>query len=566
MNESARTPRWLPIAVVAALLALAALFFFPDRALRIARDVVHARRGFGDLPEAAAWSLFRMTASYVISLIFAWIVGYQAATRPAAARVLLPLLDVGQSVPVLGFFPAAIYVFITLLGGNRVSLELAAIFLIFTSQVWNLAFAVYEGIQTIPHETRIAAESLGVRGPLLWRTLLLPACIPGLIYNSILSWANGWYFLIACEIIVAGPVKYDLPGLGSMLSLALARGDLQLAATALVTLVTIVIVLELAVWRPLRAWSQRFRYDHGAAVDEGETAWLLPTLGLPKLVRALRGVIVAVWQRLPTRRAARGLEAGTRFAAIGWPWLRWPLRLVLVAAAAFATVATVRALWPPWPSEARVLPLALLLSFLRIAAAYVLALLWIIPVTLWASDHPRGARTLSLLSQVGASIPATAFFPVLVALFVGRFGGMEVISVALALTGMQWYLLFNLLSGVQKVPNDLRESLRALGLSRGEIHRRLILPACMPSLVTGTVVAWGGTWNALILSEYVVYREQVYKVTGIGALLNEATFGTGNRTILFLSLAVLVITVVAVNRLVWDRLFAYVNMRYRLEG
>src|SRR5262249_7079990 len=184
----------------------------------------------------------------------------------------------------------------------------------------------------------------------------------------------------------------------------------------------------------------------------------------------------------------------------------------------------VRGVPPPWPREAAALPLALLFSFLRIAVAYVLALAWIVPVALWASDHPRQVRRLSLVAQIGASIPATAFFPVLVALLVEHFGGMEIISIALAMTGMQWYLLFDLLGGVQRVPRDLRESLRSLGLSRTEIHRRLVIPACMPALVTGSVVAWGGTWNALILSEYVVYRGHTYEVLGIGQMLNRATF------------------------------------------
>jgi NitT/TauT family transport system permease protein len=175
-------------------------------------------------------------------------------------------------------------------------------------------------------------------------------------------------------------------------------------------------------------------------------------------------------------------------------------------------------------------------------------------------------RRLSLVAQVGASIPATAFFPVLVALLVDRFGGMEIISIALALTGMQWYLLFNLLGGVQRVPRDLRESLRSLGLPRREIHRRLVIPACMPALVTGSVVAWGGTWNALILSEYVVYRGKTYEVLGLGQMLNRATFQTGSRSVLFLSLALLVATVVTFNRLVWDRLYRAVHARYRLEG
>jgi NitT/TauT family transport system permease protein len=560
------SPRWLPITVVVAVLGLAALAHGPQQVLDLARGVVRSEPSFRELPAAAGWSLLRMTGSYVASLVFAWMTGYWAATSPAAARIILPLLDVGQSVPVLGFFPAAIFVFITVLGGGRLSLEMAAMFLIFTSQTWNLAFAVYEGLSTIPPETRAAVDSMGVRGLLRVRALLVPACVAGLLYNSILSWANGWYFLIACEIIVAGPAHYDLPGLGSMLARAIARGDLRLAAGALTTLVAIVLALEFAVWRPLRNWSRRYRYDTQSGHDEEQGMLRLPDFGLPILLRPLRAVARSLWRRVPTGPINRSLFAVGRRAVSAWRYARWPVWLAAAAGTVLMVVGIVRALWPPWPAETAQLPLALLFSFLRITVAYVLALLWIVPVTLWASDHPRGMRALSVVAQVGASIPATGFFPVLVALFVDRFGGMEIISLALALTGMQWYLLFNMLAGVQKVPYDLRESLRALGLSRGEIHRKLVIPACMPSLVTGSVVAWGGTWNALILSEYVVYREKVYQVTGVGALINRATFGTGSRPLLFLSLAALVVTVVTFNRTVWNRLYRWVNERYRMEG
>jgi NitT/TauT family transport system permease protein len=564
MTETRPTSRGLTIAVIAGLLALATLSQ-GTRALSIARVVAH-EPGFNELPAAAAWSLLRMTASYVVSLIFAWIVGYQAATSPRAARILLPLLDVGQSVPVLGFFPAAIFLFVTVMGGGRLGIELASIFLLFTSQSWNLAFGVYEGLSTIPLETRAATESLGVRGVLLWRTLLLPACIPTLIYNSILSWANGWYFLIASEIIVAGPVEYPLPGLGSIMARAFATGNLRLAAGAIVVLTLIVLAMEFLIWRPLRAWSRRFRYDSQGVEEKEKARLVLPDLGLPILLRPLRAAGRAAWNRMPLAQANRLVaKIGTLLGA-AWRVVRWPALAAASLGAMMGVVAMVRVFRPPWPPEAGSVPLALLYSFLRINAAYVLALLWTIPVTLWASDHPRGARALSLVAQVGASLPATAFFPVLVALLVDRLGGMEMISVALALTGMQWYLLFNLLAGMQRVPTDLKESLRSLGLSRGAIHRKLTLPACLPSLVTGSVVAWGGTWNALILSEYVSYRGRVYEVLGVGALLNRATFKTGSRALLFLSLAALVITVVAFNRLVWDRLFRYVNARYRLEG
>jgi NitT/TauT family transport system permease protein len=565
MSEPRPTPRWIPILTVAGLIALVSLLADPRRVLHMARGVLAIERGFRDLPAAAALSLMRMTASYAISLVFAWVTGYAAATRPRAARILIPLLDVGQSVPVLGFFPAAIALFIGMLGGGRFALELAAIFLIFTSQSWNLAFGVYEGLSTIPAETRLAAESLGLRGVLLWRALYVPACVPMLLYNSILSWANGWYFLIACEIIVAGRAQYDLLGLGSMLSQSLARGDVGVALAALFTLVAIVVAMEIVIWRPLRAWSQRFRYDTARDREDEAGMSRLPDFGLPTLLRPLRALARSAWTRLPVAETNRRVLAAARSLAGVWRWLRWPLLVGVTLLAASSAWTLVRSLLPPWPPQVARLPLALLLSFLRINAAYVLALLWIVPLALWVSDHPRAVRPLNLVAQVGASVPATAFFPVLVALLVNRFGGMEIISIALALTGMQWYLLFNVLAGVQRVPLDLRESLRSLGLSRREIHRRLVLPACLPSLVTGSVVAWGGTWNALILSEYVVYRNRTYEVTGVGAMLNEATFRTGSRTVLLLSVAALVATVVAFNRLVWNPLYQHVHERFRLE-
>ena len=566
MTETRQSPRWLPILSVAAFLAVAGLFVHgPERALSLARGVVRAEPSFRELPAAAAWSLLRMTASYVLSLAVAWLAGYWAAVSPRAARVILPLLDVGQSVPVLGFFPAAIYVFVTLLGGGRVALELASIFLIFTSQAWNLAFAVYEGISTIPSETRAAVDSMGVRGILRLRALLFPACVPTLLYNSILSWANGWYFLIACEIIVAGPVQYDLPGLGATLSRAISKGDLKLATAALVTLVAIVLVLELLVWRPLRAWSRRYRYDTQSAGDEEAAQLRLPDFGIPVLLRPLRRAAHALWSRVPLKAVNRGLDVAGRRLTRVLGVLRWPGITALVILLGAALIVTARVLMPPWPPEAASLPLALLLSFLRITAAYVLALLWIVPVALWASDHARGMRWLSLVAQVGASIPATGFFPVLVALLVGRFGGMEIISVALALTGMQWYLLFNLLAGVHAIPGDLKEATRSLGLRGWRRFRTLTFPAMLPSLITGSITGWGGGWNALIVSEFLEFGGQRYSVLGIGQMLQEATDLPGNPPMMVLSLTAMVVVIVLMNRLFWRRMYTAAADRFKIE-
>ncbi len=562
-----RTPRWLPFAAVAAMLALVALALGPAHVVQLAARAARAPSELRDLPAAAAWSLLRLFLAYLASLGFAWAVAYPAATRPRSARVLLPLLDIGQSVPVLGFFPAAIFLFVTLLGGGRLAFELASVFLVFTSQVWNMAFGIYESLSTIPPDLRLAARSLGLQGGLELQRLLIPACIPRLVYNSIVSWSNGWYFLIASEILTVGHVNYTLPGLGSLLSQALAQGRLSIAAVALATIILLVLVLDFVVWRPLSRWAERFGYQTGADEGAAPSAFqsVLPNLALPLVVRVSRALLL-LRRWLPAPPWDRAGRATRDFFVGSWPWLRWPLSAALIVMALAALWATVAVLLPPWPAEARRLPLALGLSTLRVLAAYLLALAWVVPVALWASESRVWSARLSLLAQVGASIPATAFFPVLVALLVGRFGGMEAVSVLLALTGMQWYLLFNFLSGVRGVPQDLRESLRSMGLGRGAIYRKLVLPVALPSLVTGSVAAWGGGWNALILSEYVVFRERSYEVTGVGALIDRATYVTGDRTLLLLSVAALVITVVLINRLIWQRLYSHVNKRYQLEG
>ena len=557
--------RWLPVVLVVGLLAFATFFFGPDRVLRLARDAVRPAPELGDLPLAAGWSLLRMGVAYAASLVFAFIVGTWAATSRRAGRILLPLLDVGQSVPVLGFFPAAIYVFITLLGGGRFALECAAIFLIFTSQTWNLAFAVYEGLTTIPPETRAAADSLRLRGLLRWRTLYVPACIPTLLYNSILSWANGWYFLIACEIIVAGPVQYDLPGLGSMLSHALAAGDFRVAAAALGTLIGLVLGIEFLVWRPLRAWSRRYRYDPPIEETDGAPSFL-PDFGLPVLIRPVRAVVRAVWRRLPVERVNRWFDAAGDSMARVWGVMRWPVWALLAALIVFALGAVVRAIAPPWPGEASSLPLKLLYSFLRINVAYVLALLWVVPVALWASEHPRGMRWLSTGCAGRRVDPCDRVLPRArrtvreplrrhgIRLHRARAHGHAVVP------AVQHALGRSARTGRPQGVASLHGPLAHADLATSRVA------VVHASLVTGSVVAWGGAWNALILSEYVVYRDQVYSVPGIGEALDRAIYETGDRTMLFLSLALIVITVVTFNRLVWGRLYRHVQTRYQLEG
>jgi NitT/TauT family transport system permease protein len=228
-------------------------------------------------------------------------------------------------------------------------------------------------------------------------------------------------------------------------------------------------------------------------------------------------------------------------------------------------LALAHALAFPWPEEASRIPLYLGLSFLRLAAAYAISLAWTVPLALWAGANPRVSRVVAPLAQIGASLPATALFPLIVVLVIRTAGGMNLASVLLALTGMQWYLLFNLMAGVRTVPSELREAARALGLSRWMTWRKVDLPALIPSLITGSLTAWGGGWNSLIVSEYLVYREEVYSVPGIGSLLDRATYVSGDQKLILITLIVLTGTIVLLNRFVWHRLYVLGADRYKID-
>jgi len=493
--------------------------------------------------------------------------GYIAATSKRAERVMMPLLDILQSVPVLGFFPAATFVFVRLAHGGRLGFEMASIFLIFTSQAWNIAFGVYEAITTVPQDSLDAMASFGIRGLRRFRMLYLPACVPKLVYNSILSWAGGWYFLIACEIITDGPMSHPLPGLGTFLTRASDQGKTGWILAGIAVLVGIIVFMDVFIWRPLGAWAEKYRYEFSASTVRHSLAldfWRRSPFG-----RALRAVGRAVMRPLDrsidklSPPVAEEGAASTIRRAIGFA--------VMVVISAFVALLLFRAgralaetLRFPWPGEARQIPLAIVASFFRLLAAYALSLLWTVPLTAIAADRPRLMRVVQPLAQIGASVPATALFPLIVAVVVRHLGGKEVASVLLVLTGMQWYILFNLIGGAQQIPGDLKEATHSLGLRGMRYFKTLLLPAMLPSLVTGSITGWGGGWNALIVSEYFVYEKKPIEVFGIGALLDHATYG-GSSAMTVLTLFSMVTVIVLMNRLFWRRAYARAADRFKVE-
>jgi NitT/TauT family transport system permease protein len=484
---------------------------------------------------------------------------------------MIPAIDIAQSVPVIGFFPAAIYFFVAIAHGHRLGVEMAAIFLIFTSMAWNMALGVFEAARTIPTDSIEALDAFGASRWLKLKRLILPACVPKLVYNSILSWVAGWYYLIACEIISVGPAQhYRLPGLGSYLMSAADRGRAGELIAGLAMLLAIIIAMDVVIWQPLSIWAEKFRYEFAASSEPMRSLAVLNTVGRTAM-HAFRSLIHPV-----VMLVHRMLAATHPFIPAEHPTVQRIGKIIRVATVIgvlilFAygvvdgLVALTRALLQPWPAVARQIPGATIASMLRMIAAYLISLTWTLPCAIAASENQRFARRLAPIAEIVGSIPATALFPLIVLFVIRVTGGMNLASILLILTGMQWYLLFNLLAGASQIPADLREAAQSFGLSRLAMWRRLTFPAMVPSLLTGSITAWGGGWNALILSEYFVYRSHTYQVFGLGALLDDATYRTGNGLMILLTLLSMVLVVIVLNKVVWRPLYDMATERYRID-
>ena len=555
--------------LVAAIIAL--FFAYQKRATSLVHHPPSIAISLRHLPYYAFCSFYRMLAAYIVALIFSIIYGMSAARGGQWERILIPVVDIAQSVPVVGFFPAAIYFFVALARG-RLGVEMAVVFLIFTSQAWNMTLGIYESVKTIPSDSNESLQAFGVTGWLRFQRLLMPASVPKLVYNSILSWVAGWYYLTACEIITVGPANYRLPGIGSFLMEAANGGQILAILAGLVVLLAVIVLMDVIVWQPLTEWSEKFRFEFAASSGPAHSLGMLDVFGGigPAVLRMLRTILLPPW-----RVVASALDKVAHTPALSGPVAKRTsrlLRLVLIGslviffawAVGAGLVALAHALIRPWPAEAKQIPGAMLMSFGRLVIAYAISLAWTVPCALAASESPKFKRILTPVAEIAGAVPATAFFPLIVLFVVRLTGGMNLASILLILTGMQWYLLFNLLAGVNSVPEDLREAARAFGLSRFATWRKLILPAVMPSLITGSLTAWGGGWNALIVSEYVPFRGQTYTVNGLGALLQVATWA-GNGTMILLSLLSMVLVVVLLNRVVWRRLYDNATERYRLD-
>jgi len=526
------------------------------------RPQVEISRSLSALPLYAGYSLLRIALAYVLSLIFALVYGYIAAYNARAERFMIPLLDVLQSIPVLSFLPGVMLAMAALLPGRQLGVELGAVLLIFTGQVWNMAFSFYASLKSIPREMNEASTIYRFNWWQRFLQIELPFATIGLVWNSMMSVAGAWFFLMACEQFS----DFRLPGLGSYLQAAADSGDTRSILLGIATMITVIVLMDQLLWRPVIAWAEKFKFEQVEST-EAPTSWVLDFLrgsrGVAYLrkraVRPLREQLIHFFAR---RNEGHG-PADPESAA--WLWLWRVAGIAMLGGIGYAVVRVVMILTGLPRADFHALGLGLGATFLRVNATLLLGALWTIPVGVAIGFSPRLARIAQPLAQIAASVPATALFPVVLLILIRLGGGLGIGSIVLLLLGTQWYILFNVIAGAMAIPTDLKEAASVFGLRGWERWQKLILPGIFPFLVTGLITASGGAWNASIVAEYFHFKGQTYSTVGVGAMISAAT-DNKNFDLLLAGTIALAAVVVTINRLLWRRLYRLAEIRFKLEN
>lgn len=519
------------------------------------------------LPGYTILSLLRGVAAYGLSLAFALTYGYLAAHHRRAERIMVPLLDILQSIPVLGFLPGLVLALVALFPRTNAGLEIASILMIFTGQVWNMAFSFYQSLQSIPKALREASEVYQFNWWQRFRRVELPASAMSLAWNSMMSMAGGWFFLMVCEAFTLGEHDFRLPGLGAYMSVAIARHHTPAILAGIAAMVLMIVLVDTCVWRPVLVWVQKFRVEETASAD-------------------VQGSVILSW----LRRSWIAQEAMTRLAHPISEWLAsnanrthelpraslprqygsTALRLVNAVVVSAAGLAM---LWAAWRLVALMGRLhshewgevvwGAWCTLLRVGAAVVLGTLWTVPVGIWIGRSDRLRSRLQPLVQIAASFPAPMLYP-LVLLFLHRVGvGLGVSASLLMLLGTQWYILFNVIAGASAVPTELREAAQAYRFTSHQRWRTVWWPGVFPYLITGWVTAAGGAWNASIVAEYISVGQHAFVAPGLGSLISVAA-SQGRYELLAAGVLTMAVVVVLINRVVWKPLYYFAEVRYAI--
>jgi len=516
------------------------------------------------LPRYTVFSLSRGLIAYAFSLTFTLVYGFWAAKDRIAERVLIPLLDMLQSIPVLGFMPGVVLALVALFPSSNIGLELAAVVMIFTGQVWNMTFSFYQSLRSVPGDMIEASALFRFSWWQRLKWIELPLSAIGLVWNSMMSMAGGWFFLMISEAFVLGNKDFRLPGIGSYMSVAVAHGDISAMIWAILAMTLMVVTLDQLVWRPIIVLSQRFRLEEDSQ-QEAMSSWFLDLLRqsrIPSVLARWR----EWWSRvhvprprpqeapgggaLPTSRIVSGLSLAA-FLAL----------LVILGYGAWLLSGLLRAVsLTDWGTTV----VAALWTLGRVLAAVALGTLWALPAGLAIGLSPRLSRFLQPVVQVTASFPAPMLFPLVILAM--QLAGISLGwgSIILMLLGTQWYILFNVIAGAMAIPADLREAALGYRFGRWTRFRTVYLPAVLSHLVTGWVTAAGGAWNASIVAEYVTFRGKVITAWGIGARISEAAMN-GDFDHLAADIVVMSVVVVLFNRMVWRRWYRLAADRFSLR-
>ncbi|MGN8000067.1 ABC transporter permease [Sphingomonas sp. 22176] len=514
-----------------------------------------------NLPGYALRTTLRMFAALGASLLFTLVVATLAARSRRAEQIIIPALDILQSVPILGFLTFTVTFFLRLFPGQQLGAECAAVFAIFTSQAWNMAFSFYQSLRSVPSDLEEVCHNFQLSPMRRFLRLELPFAIPGLVWNAMMSMSGGWFFVVASEAITVGNTTVALPGIGSWLALAIQRQDAGAVAWAVGAMAVLILLYDQLFFRPVVAWADRYRFEQIASADT-PSSWAFDLLKRTRLLPVVLspflalGRLLLLLDTLPSVRRAGRERAPSRIGE--FVWRVFLLGLVVGAGWLILDYVTRELTLADMGQAVLFAGYTLIRVILLIAIA---SLIWV-PIGVWIGLHRRWAERIQPLAQFLAAFPANVLFPFVVLAIVRWHLSPDIWLSPLIILGTQWYILFNVIAGASVIPTDMREAASMFGVRGIQWWRRVVLPAIFPYYVTGALTASGGSWNASIVAEAVSWGDRHLEAAGLGSYIANAT-AAGDYPRVACGVAVMSIFVLAFNRLVWRPMYAFADRRLR---
>lgn len=566
---------WIDGVVVLAILVLLWLIVSLGGDMHVHFDELHAPPLSLDvkyIPYYTARTVLRMFIAFAASLLFTFIWGYTAAKSRRARKIMLPIIDILQSVPVLGFLSITVTGFLALFPGSLLGVECASIFAIFTAQAWNMTFGFYYSLVSIPTELQEAATISRLNPWQRFTTLELPSSTIGLMWNSMMSFGGGWFFVAQSEAITVLNKNIKLPGLGSYMAAAVENGDTKAATCAIVAMILTILTIDQLLWRPLVAWAEKFKLEQTEAKDSPQS-WVLNLLQRSTVLGTLFGAVERGLGRLSQRLSAAATDVSVSVVTHTPTLAKKMLHIILwIAIVAFIIWLGSDAMGIAREIKTEMTGADMLhviwlgvLTLSRVMLMMVLATFIWTPIGVWIAMRPRVARIAQPLAQVAASFPVNMTFPFIVAFFIAAHIPINIGSVLLMALGTQWYILFNVIAGAMAIPTEMLEAAGIFGLRKWQLWKTVIIPAIFPFWVTGAVTATGGAWNASIVAEVASWGQNKLVADGLGAYIAQVT-EKGDKPAIYFSIMVMSFFVVLINRVFWRRLYDLAERKFKLDS